>query len=269
MKIADMEFTIGADPEVFIGKDGKFVSAHQTSIKGSKQNPQKVEKGAVQIDGMALELNIDPAFSEEEFEVNLTTVYNQLKQMVPDFNFLEVASVMFDKEFYNSVPDENKELGCDPDFNAYDLLPNPRPCSGLMRTAGGHVHIGGMPYPDPEHPLHMGRSAFLTRILDSTLGVYSILWDYDDKRRSMYGKAGCFRPKTYGLEYRTLSNAWIFNPKLVKFVYNSVEEALRKMFVEDWESNEDIVHIINESDRSHSFFKNNPKADLVRSIVGA
>jgi hypothetical protein len=56
-----MEFKIGADPEFFLRDKatGKFVSAHGL-IPGTKRQPMKVDKGAVQVDGMALEFNIDP-----------------------------------------------------------------------------------------------------------------------------------------------------------------------------------------------------------------
>ena len=63
-----------------------------------------------------------------------------------------------------------------------------------------------------------------------TIGIYAQMWDGDHKRRQMYGAAGAFRPKTYGMEYRTLSNKWIFNPKIVDFVYRGVERALKLCF---------------------------------------
>ena len=90
--------------------------------------------------------------------------------------------------------------------------------------------------------------------MDHTLGVYSVLWDKDDKRRSMYGKAGSFRPKPYGMEYRTLSNRWIFNTDLIRFVYNATQEALEKMFDPSFSVGEEVREIINSSDRSSDFF---------------
>ena len=51
---------IGCDPEVFVKQNGVFRSAHGL-IRGDKKNPQKIRSGAVQVDGMALEFNIDPA----------------------------------------------------------------------------------------------------------------------------------------------------------------------------------------------------------------
>ncbi len=41
------------------------------------------------------------------------------------------------------------------------------------------------------------------------------MYDKDTERRGMYGKAGAFRPKPYGVEYRTLSNAWLSNDERI------------------------------------------------------
>lgn len=64
MQINGKTYTIGADPEVFVGREGQFFSAHGL-VPGNKRRPHKVDRGAVQVDGMALEFNIDPASSYE------------------------------------------------------------------------------------------------------------------------------------------------------------------------------------------------------------
>jgi hypothetical protein len=48
----------------------------------------------------------------------------------------------------------------------------------------------------------------------------------------MYGNAGAHRPKKYGVEYRTLSNFWIFDPKLIGWVWDQTERALTEAFAE-------------------------------------
>lgn len=258
MKVNGKDFTIGADPEVFVQHNNKFVSAHDL-VPGDKENPFLVPKGAVQVDGMALEFNIDPASSYEEFQDNLTSVQDTLAGMIGDKKFLKDVTVNFDEEFSQSVPAFNRVLGCSADYNGWTGKENDSPDGDQMkRTAGGHVHIGGFTSKDPFNPNHYKNCARLSRILDHTLGAYSILWDKDDERRSMYGQAGSFRPKTYGMEYRTLSNAWIFDEKLTKFVYEGVQRALKFMFVKGYEPDEQARNIINNSDRNSSFFKGNP-----------
>lgn len=267
MEINGTEYTIGADPEVFMSAGGKFVSAHD-AIPGTKARPHVVNHGAVQVDGMALEFNIDPAKNYQEFQDNLDSVQATLKSMIGDCDFMTQASVEFDEVFEKSVPRSALTLGCSADYNGWTMDEMNKPNSqAKMRTAGGHVHIGGFFADDPFEIEHYVKSARLSRILDYTLGVYSILWDSDDKRRSLYGQAGAFRPKRYGMEYRTLSNKWIFNKNVVQFVYDSVVEALQLSQDESFEPDDKVIDIINNSDRSSDFFKNNDKADYARSLA--
>lgn len=37
------------------------------------------------MDGMALEFNIDPAANEDDFAINVQSVFDQLRAMVPEF----------------------------------------------------------------------------------------------------------------------------------------------------------------------------------------
>lgn len=263
MLVNGREFTIGADPEVFLGKNGSFVSAHDY-LPGDKQHPHKVNKGAVQVDGMAAEFNIDPANNFEEFKDNLDSVQNTMKSMIGDLDFIEDVSVFFDKEFMDKIPAENLILGCESDFNGWTMADNDPPeDTTMMRTVGGHLHLGGFHTNNIYSDLHFGAAARLARTLDEMIGVYSVLWDKDDQRRTMYGKAGCFRPKFYGMEYRTLSNKWIFSDKLVRFVYDGVKEALEKMFDPTYEPDPEVRSIIDESKRDSCFFQNNPKVKLL------
>ncbi len=45
--------------------------------------------------------------------------------------------------------------------------------------------------------------------MDLFIGITSLFLDDDNLRRSMYGKAGCFRNKSFGVEYRVVRNFWI------------------------------------------------------------
>ena len=62
--------------------------------------------------------------------------------------------------------------------------------------------------------------------MDIMLGLESLTLDKDVDRRKMYGNAGCFRAKDYGVEYRTLSNFWISNDDLIKWAFDKTIEAV-------------------------------------------
>ena len=66
----------------------------------------------------------------------------------------------------------------------------------------------------------------MIKMMDIYLGLPSIVKDRDERRRSLYGKAGCFRLTPYGFEYRVLSSAMMATPELVEFVYNQTMKAI-------------------------------------------
>lgn len=249
-----MNILIGCDPEVFVKKNGKFFSAHGL-IKGDKKNPQKIRSGAVQVDGMALEFNIDPAKNEDEFVFLVNDVYEQMKLMVPEFEVVATPVAFFDEDHMKQQPKEALELGCDPDFNAWTGLANVKPDGDRpMRTASGHVHIGWTDGVDVNDMSHMSRCVNATKQMDFFLGLGSLFYDDDKMRREMYGKSGCFRPKPYGVEYRTLSNRWLSNEKLMRWVYRNAVKGMNELIqgrslVERFG---DIQHIINNSNKKEA-----------------
>ncbi len=247
-----LKLKVGCDPEVFVHKEGSFHSAWGL-IKGDKLNPTPVNLGAVQVDGMALEFNIDPANSEEEFKHNIDVVLAQLALMVPDYRIMAVPVANFGEEYIKAQPDEAKELGCNPDYNAYTGEENPRPNADLpFRTAAGHVHVGWTEDQDPHSDQHFSQCIAAIKQFDVFLGIPSIIYDSNTQRRGMYGKAGAFRPKPYGVEYRVLSNVWVGSAALQGWVYRATKAALealeqgKELYREI--GDEQINAIINNSD---------------------
>lgn len=251
--MSTLKIMIGADPELFVKKDGKYVSGFGM-IEGDKENPHKVERGAVQVDGMALEFNIDPAEDEQGFITNINTVMGQLSAMVPGYELAADPVAKFGREYLATQPEKALELGCDPDFNAWmDGAANPRPDGDVdFRTGGGHVHVGWTKDMDVADPGHREAALMLTKELDYWLGLPSLFWDEDDERRAMYGKAGAYRVKHYGMEYRSLSNAWVKSEELMGIVYRNTRKAVEKLL--DGNSvadlyGEHIQRAINTNDR--------------------
>lgn len=237
--MSELKILVGADPEIFMRKGKLFQSAHGV-IPGDKKNPFKVDKGAVQVDGMALEFNIDPASNAEEFADNLTTVMNILRGMVPDYELVATPVATFSTKYMAEQPPEALELGCEPDFNAWeDGAANPRPNGKVnFRTGAGHVHIGWGKDIDINDPEHMAACIALSKQLDYYLGIGSLMYDTDTKRRTLYGAAGAFRPKSYGMEYRVLSNAWLQSTDLMKWVFNTTNKAVQDLFAGNAADNE-------------------------------
>lgn len=243
-----MTVTLGADPELFFkSKEGSHISAINR-VGGSKDFPRDLGDGyAVQEDNVAAEFNIPPA--NDIYRWN--EVLNRGIELVGEIasgdglDLSHAASAYFDKKELRHP--KAKEFGCDPDFNAWTVSMNPRPASAKsnFRTAGGHIHVGGIEELD---------GLQVIRAMDLFLGVPSVLLDADTERRQLYGGAGAYRPKEYGVEYRTLSNFWIFDQKLREWVWEQTIRATE--FVRDGNVLEDgtalaasIKSIINGSDK--------------------
>jgi len=242
--------TVGSDPEIFVSDNtGKIVSAHGM-IEGDKRAPFPVDKGAVQVDGMALEFNIDPSKSEREFCEYIQNVMGQLRDMIPAQHELEITPIAnFGSEYINAQPLAAKRLGCEPDYNAYSRRTNPKPSEeSPFRTAAGHIHVGWGE--NMRGPRHRNECCPFIKQLDLFLGVPSVLMDDCTQRREMYGKAGAFRPKTYGAEYRVLSNFWLKSDALMAWAYRNTVKAVELTLAGEmlWEKYDNIEDVINNSD---------------------
>ena len=218
-------FTIGADPELFIRNKytNKYTSAVGL-ITGTKDEPTPIDNlgHAYQVDNVAVEFNIAPAASLQDFRASIHKVLDYLRQKLPDYDFSKESAVSFPKDELNTP--EAQLFGCEPDFDAWNMIENVKPHAddANLRSAGGHIHVGS--------DIAINNPIAVIRALDLHLGVPSVRLDAGSLRRQLYGKAGSFRFKKYGTEYRTLSNFWIFDNSLIDWAYQGTQRALE--FVE-------------------------------------
>lgn len=227
-------FTIGADPELFLYdlNRSKFISA-EGLIPGTKAEPYPVPGGAIQVDGMAAEFNIDPVDTFEGFDKNITKVVSTLERMLPSGVVLKAKSaVVFEEDVWDATPDHAKELGCSPDFNAWTGACNPPPScpeNPRLRTASGHLHFGWTSGKTPNDVKHISHCQDFVKQLDFYLGLWSTLVDQSHERRVLYGKAGACRYKPYGVEYRVLSNFWVLDKSWRREVWTRACRAMKAM----------------------------------------
>lgn len=132
----------------------------------------------------------------------------------------QVSSYEFSPGVFDKFP-ELKTIGCDPDFSAYgQRTPPTAEALGNWRHAAGHIHIGLNPWPSD-----LPKDAFV-KFLDLFLACPMQMYDRQGPRRQHYGLAGLFRPKDYGIEYRTLSNKWIFSGMVPGGAFGTISKNL-------------------------------------------
>lgn len=217
--------TIGADPEMFAYRiDNEKPVPIIGKLGGTKFQPKPFLNGAVQEDNVMAEFNIAPATSASEFSASIGQMIDGMQDFLkPQGLFLQnVAHEKFTAKQLNHP--QAFTIGCEPDFNAWTEEPNPHITAELLgniRVAAGHVHVG---YPNPNQDPNS--RIIIARLMDCLLGLPSLLLDPDRTRRQFYGKAGAYRPKPYGLEYRVLSNFWITNAHYRMWVFRQARAAV-------------------------------------------
>ncbi len=217
--------TIGSDPELFLVRGSKFISA-VGKCDGTKEKPFEWQKGFnIHNDNVAMEFNVPPARNREQFVANHHQSLVYCRSIAKKFgcNLKIVGDALFTEEELDTP--EAKVFGCDPDFNAWTLSENPPPQSDepLLRTAGGHIHIGGVP------DFTFRDKVELVRTLDLFVGIPLALLEPDSRRNELYGKPGAMRNKPYGVEWRTPSNFWLRKTSTIGGIFNMVYSIVENM----------------------------------------
>jgi hypothetical protein len=245
-----MKFKLGCDPEVFMADLQGNLKSSVGLIGGSKAFPLDLPLGkgfAVQEDNVAMEFNIPPASGAEEYVSHIKSTLDFLSGVIKNrygFQIINESAASFPESELQS--DAALNFGCDPDYNVWTGKKNPRPEAEdkTLRSCGGHIHIG-------LEDVNTVNADQLGKAMDMHLGIGSVLMDKGDKRKLLYGKAGAVRYKPYGLEYRTLSNFWIFDDRLIEWVWRNTERAISAVeaqFPFD-EYRDSIVNTINNNDK--------------------
>lgn len=243
---------LGSDPEAFLIDIQGQLRSSIGLIGGSKDMPLPLfELGmgyAVQEDNVAIEFNIPPADGRSVFVDSIRKTLNHLTQMAQTNHGLSISQLSAASFPVSELQAPAAlEFGCDPDYNAWTREMNPRPSAEdkTLRSCGGHVHVGY----DTEAGID---GTNIIRMMDLYLGVPSVLMDTGELRKQLYGKAGAYRIKPYGVEYRTLSNFWIFDDSRIGWVWDNTNRAYEASLLEklDDDVGADVQKAINTNDKA-------------------
>jgi hypothetical protein len=216
---------IGTDPEYILFNNNNQCVPAVGLLGHTKDDPLPVPGGAVLEDGVSVELNVEPATTAEAFVHNINKVKSHADGIFSNFGLTlkPIASAVFKEEDLQTP--QAQESGCDPDFCIYNKKnyePNvyPNLSETNVRYAGGHIHIED--YQSVNDPHFMER--FIT-FLDLCISAPLNYIKMDKHRLKIYGRPGTYRPKPYGLEYRSPDNIWLTSDNTIKWVFNQVHMA--------------------------------------------
>jgi len=184
----------------------------------------------VQRDNVAVEVATEPASSVDEFISSIRSVLSETKKVLPkDSEIVALPSARFEQDQLEHP--EAKEFGCDPDYDAWDLVANEKPFveDQTFRSFGAHIHVGTSGKDENTFLLNITGKVNMVKAMDCIHGMVSTVLDNSEAsidRRKLYGKPGAHRPTDYGVEYRVLSNYWLKSPITVMMMYHLTKDAL-------------------------------------------
>ncbi len=278
---------LGCDPEFFFAdKKGNIVGSEKVLTKNDK-----IDRGLV-IDGVQAELNPGASYCRQLLAGNISSCFRCLRDALRNRGIdvtVKIDSLVdISRRELDSLSEGCQVFGCDPSTNIYNEGENKTstikvdPKQYLKRSAGGHIHLGNAyvnyldkkyaqtdPDIDPSYLRYhelakriesalKSKPDIMVAILDITVGNTCVLLDRSAgnvERRENYGRAGEYRLKPYGIEYRTLSNFWLRSYQLMSFVTGLCRFA---------------VHVVSESTPENNyveaFLNAVPREDIVRAI---
>lgn len=236
--------SMGSDPEVFVGKEGKIIPAWKflpckALVDGALETPYW--------DGFQAEFNTKNQVCCEYLTDSFRRGLLALRQ---HGDIILDSTIGVPRSTLSKAAAAHVELGCNPSQNAYNAIGlsviNGRELD--VRFAGMHMHFG------------FGKQAFdavkIVKALDKVLGLaITAIGNGRDNpiRRMYYGLAGEYRLPKHGLEYRVPGSWLMTHPALIHLSFDLARWAIYlELFDQldsNWEADEaEVQQIINQGD---------------------
>lgn len=267
---------LGSDPEMFVlnKTNGEVIPSFKFLDKNGGKD-KTYDNNKLFWDGFQAEFNISSGSCLDERVASTRHGLKALRDKAVVYNKDAILTIQTTVDISpalmtDALP-EHVAFGCTPSKNAYGM-------EGLkldgkdvpFRSAGGHIHYGLDKALWKDIPDYV-------KALDKILGVacVSLFAKYDNPaRRKLYGLAGEYRTPPHGLEYRTLSNAWLGHPTIMYIVYELSRKVIamqQKGLMKFWDATEkETIDCINncDVDKARAIMKRNDKVfkDLIRSF---
>lgn len=250
------KYRIGSDPEIFVeDKEGNVIPAFKF-LPGKNKPETYITRGfthGIYWDGFQAEFSTQPetclAWQVDSVQAAMRQLLKLAKAHDKNAKLSIKTCVNVDPKDLAEGAEEHVQFGCMPSLNIYGMEGQKVDGRELpYRSSGGHIHFG------------IGKKSKkeieqIVKALDAILGVacVSLFAKYDDpKRRINYGLAGEYRLPEHGLEYRTLSNAWLCHPIIMNMVFDISRKVVKFAelgYLKFWKGSEkETIDCINNCD---------------------
>jgi hypothetical protein len=207
--------SFGSDPELFVVSKEQEVIPSTAVITSSD---------VVKPDGFQIELNPLTSTCRQSASSYIYSALFDARAMALKMGYdlsFKVGHIISD-EVWSKVDLKMKRFGCNPTLNVHEK--NFKRVTGLrekFRAGGGHIHLG--------FTFNRADAPKIVTMMDILAGNTFVLIDRDPdniRRRINYGRAGEYRLKSYGIEYRVLSNFWMKKYVLWSMATGLLREAI-------------------------------------------
>ncbi len=206
-------FTLGSDPELHLydHQEGRVVSSLRVLGRDKNDPIDLGDNIKVYSDNALIENSFPPCDSVDGIMGRMGDVFARTQTHLGGrYSLLPKAAHHYG---YEELKEASLWLaGCNPNVDVYAKRLNPPAhFTDDLRTGSFHIHIGHEGLKTNKDKENM------VMLLDVFAGCASVLFDKDETsgiRRKLYGRAGEFRPTSYGIEYRVLGN-WCLRSDLV------------------------------------------------------
>lgn len=213
----DASVTHGSDPELFFVREGVMIPSTSVLTHDTSQ---------VTRDGFQLELHPRPQRCRQVASSGLKQCIIEARDYAVRNNLKLSYNLSYtvDNEVWNATDDKTKRFGCHPTENVHE--PEMERGDGLnerFRAGGGHLHVGQLTLKERKD------LPTIVTLFDIVVGNTLVLLDRDPAnvtRRINYGRAGEYRAKKYGVEYRVPSNFWLKHYVLFSLANGLIRNAI-------------------------------------------
>lgn len=248
--------SFGSDPEFFAVKNGEYIVPDSILKKSITKDKSVYFNTDIFGDGPVYEVYVYPSY--RYLTDNVMCSYRALKMFARKEDGCSVSNdpqVEFDKNYWDTVPDFVKEIGCSPDIYLWPTRKGfwigdaEKQELTNVRYAGGHIHVSFLSFSGnnaktPSDKKTIYTSPLFTYLASIVIGlfvseVYPVVLKLERKKfgklnytprfASRYGVPILCRLKSYGVEIRSPSN-WMLTDPEARVVLN---ERLYNVFKEN------------------------------------
>lgn len=226
-------FNYGTDPEMFLEDKGQVLPAWMClpAKEEAKEAWAWKSKNFGYWDGFQAELVVNPnhchGWLMDNIHAGLQHMLGEIRKTRPQVKLSFSSVVEIPQETLNTAEEAFIALGCTPSENAYNLhgttVEEPRALR--YRFAGGHYH-----YDSRGRKITPKLAQRMVKAADMYAGLPALLMfqNLDSPiRRKYYGLPGEHRLPPWGVEYRSLSNAWMMHPAVAHYTLSLVRKGLQ------------------------------------------